>query len=101
MGIISEFRQFLEEYKVTALALAFIIGKAVNDLVWSLSNNVIMPFTEVLIPSGTWENASLSLGPVDIMWGPFLSALIYFVIIAFIVFLIAKFLLNEKEVKKR
>ncbi|MBD3398584.1 large conductance mechanosensitive channel protein MscL [Candidatus Micrarchaeota archaeon] len=90
MGIKEEIMEFLKEYKVIGLAVAFIIGAATNDLVKSLVDNVFMPLVGPLIPGGGWETATVALGPVVIRWGPFLSSLIYFIIIAIVVFLIAK-----------
>lgn len=99
MKILEEFREFLKEYKIVSLALAFIIGTASTSLVSSLVDNVIMPFVSPFIAGGGWQEAVLVLGPVSIKWGSFLSELVSFVILAFVVFIIAKKLLKEK-VKK-
>jgi large conductance mechanosensitive channel len=104
MGIISEFRAFLEEYKVVGLAVAFIIGAAVTALVQSLVNDIIMPVVNpVLSATGSdWKNASLDVGSqVSIKYGAFLGNLINFIILAFIVFMIAKYVLGEKKVTKK
>jgi len=58
MSMIQEFKEFLNEYKVIGLAVAFIMGAAVNDLVKSLVNNIIMPFVGILIPGGAWQISS-------------------------------------------
>lgn len=99
--LLKEFREFLKEYKVIGLAVAVIIGFAANTLVKSLVDNIVMPIITPFIPNGAWETATWTLGPVVIGWGPFLSALIYFLIIAWVVFLIAKFVLKEEKVSKR
>jgi large conductance mechanosensitive channel len=101
MGIISEFRDFLNEYKVMGLAVAFIIGGAITALVQSLVNDLIMPIIAVLLPSGTWQTAVLSIGPIKLGVGSFLAALINFVIIAFVVFMIAKYVMKEEKVSKK
>jgi large conductance mechanosensitive channel len=101
MGIVKEFKDFLNEYKVVGLAVAFIIGAAVNDLVKSLVQNIIMPLVNPLLPAGGWETATIAIGPFVISWGPFLSALINFTILAFVVFMIAKFVLKEEKVSKK
>jgi large conductance mechanosensitive channel len=101
MGIISEFKEFLMEYKVVGLAVAFIMGAAATTLVQSLVNNIIMPIVGVLQPGGNWQTAVLELGPVKLMWGAFLSSMINFVIIAFVVFMIAKLVLKEEKVAKK
>lgn len=101
MGFVQEFKDFLTEYKVMGLAIAFIMGAAITTLVQSLVNNVIMPVVGVLIPGGTWETATFALGPVIIGWGAFLAALINFLIIAVVVFLLAKIVLKEAKVTKK
>jgi large conductance mechanosensitive channel len=101
MGIWSEFSNFLKEYKVVGLAVAFIMGAAVNDLVKSLVNNIIMPFINPLLPAGDWQTSTVVVGPFDFGLGAFLSSLIYFIIIAFVVFMIAKKVLGEEKVTKK
>jgi large conductance mechanosensitive channel len=101
MGVKGEFMEFLKEYKVVGLAVAFIIAAAINDLVKSLVDNVIMPLVNPLIPGGGWETATVALGPFVIGWGAFLASLIYFLIIALVVFVIAKKVLKEEKVAKK
>jgi len=59
-----------------------------------------MPLITPFIPNGAWETATFSMGPIVIGWGAFLGALINFIIIAFVVFLIAKYALKEEKVTK-
>ena len=101
MGLIQEFMEFLKEYKVLPLAIAFIIGGAATVLVQSLVNDIVMPFVGALIPGGDWKTSTVDIGPVKFGVGPFLSALINFVIIAFVVFAIAKAVLKEEKVAKK
>lgn len=101
MKIIKEFMDFLREYKVVGLAIAFIMGVAATALIKSLVDNVIMPIVTPFIPGGAWKTATFALGPVVIGWGPFLGELINFVIIAFVVFMIAKIVMKEAKVSKR
>jgi large conductance mechanosensitive channel len=101
MGIIQEFKDFLQEYKVVGLAVAFIMATAATGLVQSLVNNIIMPVVGAVIPGGDWQTATFAVGTIMIGWGAFLGALINFVILAFVVFLIAKMVLKEEKVAKK
>jgi large conductance mechanosensitive channel len=101
MGWVSEFKDFLKEYKVMGLAIAFIMALAANTLVKSLVDNIIMPLVGPLIPGGIWQTAVWTIGPFAIGWGPFLAALINFIILAFTVFLIVKLLIKEDKPKKK
>jgi len=101
MKIFSEFMEFIKEYKVAALAIAFIMGAAATALVKSLVDNIIMPIITPFIPGGAWKTATFALGPMVIGWGPFLGEVINFAIIAFVVFMIAKIILKEEKVTKK
>ena len=97
MTIIAEFLEFLKEYKVVALAIAFIIGAAATTLVKSFVDNLIMPCVSVLTPSGDWKEAVLTIGPVQLGIGPFIAECINFIIIALVVFMIAKYVMKEQK----
>ncbi|MEM4271874.1 MAG: MscL family protein [Candidatus Pacearchaeota archaeon] len=101
MKIIKEFMDFLREYKVVGLAIAFIMGVAATALIKSLVDNIIMPIITPFIPDGAWKTATFALGPIVLSWGAFLGELINFVIIAFVVFIVAKFVMKEEKVSKR
>jgi len=97
MGFLKEFKEFLNEYKVMALAVAFIIGIAAADLIQSLVNNIIMPVIASFIPGGAWEEATFSLGPAMIRWGAFVSSVINFLIIALVVFMVARRVMKQEK----
>lgn len=101
MGLISEFKEFLYEYKVIPLAIALIMGIASTAFIKSFVDNIVMPIITPFIPGGAWKTATLEIGPVVLGWGAFLGELINFIIIAFVVFLIAKMVLKEEKVEKK
>jgi large conductance mechanosensitive channel len=77
MGIISEFKAFLDEYKIMGLAIAFIIGAALTALVTSLVSDIIMPLINpILSATGSdWKSASLNMGSeVSVKYGSFWAA---------------------------
>jgi large conductance mechanosensitive channel len=99
-GIVGEFMEFLMKYQVIGLAVAFIIGAAATKMVTAAVNDIIMPVIAVLIPGGDWKKTELVLGPVKFLVGDFAGAIIDFVIIALVVFLIVKFMMKEDATKK-
>ncbi|MFH1649227.1 MAG: MscL family protein [Candidatus Woesearchaeota archaeon] len=101
MGMMKEFKEFLSEYKVMGLAVAFIIAVAATALVKSLVDNIIMPIVTPFIPGGAWQTATFSLGPIVIGWGAFVGQVINFIVIALVVFLIAKKVMKEEKVAKK
>ncbi|MBI2146476.1 MscL family protein [Candidatus Woesearchaeota archaeon] len=100
MKVVSEFKEFLKEYKVLALAIAFVMGAASTAMIKSLVDQIIMPLVTPFVPGGAWKTAAFSWGPFVIGWGQFLGELINFIIIALVVFLIVKKLMKEESEKK-
>ena len=64
MKILKEFKEFLDEYKIIGLAVAFIIGVAATSLIKSLVDNVIMPIITPFIPNDAWQEATFSIGKI-------------------------------------
>ena len=85
-----EFMDFLNKYGVIGLAVAFIIGGAAGTLVSAMVNDLLMPLINPLLQGGEWQKAELVLGPVRLLVGHFVGALINFIIIAFVVFVLMK-----------
>jgi len=85
-GLWAEFIDFLSKYKVLGLAVAFILGLYLGQLVQALVSDLIMPIITLAMPGVQWE--TISLGPFTV--GHFIGALITFIIVAFVVFLIVK-----------
>ena len=101
MKILQEFREFLKEYKIVGLTIAFVMGVASTSLIKSLVDNMVMPAITGFIPGAGWRTATFSVGPVVIGWGAFLGDLLNFVIIAFLVFIVVKKVLKEDKAKKK
>src|ERR1700761_2176096 len=90
MGIIKDFKAFIMRGNVVDLAVAVVIGAAFAAIVSSLVDNVITPLllTPALKFAKLDDIDGLKWGAVK--YGLFLAAIIKFVIIAFILFLIIK-----------
>jgi len=90
MGMIKEFKDFVLRGNVVDLAVAVVIGAAFNAIVSSLVDNVITPLllTPALKAANLQDIDKLAWGAVK--YGSFLAAIIKFIIIAFILFLIVK-----------
>ncbi|CAD0001644.1 MAG TPA: large conductance mechanosensitive channel protein MscL [Flavobacterium sp.] len=98
MGFVSEFKEFATKGNVIDLAVGVIIGAAFNKIVSSLIDDVITP----LILKPALEAAHLSsieqlTAFGGIKYGMFLSAVINFIIVAFVLFLIIKGINNLKK----
>jgi large conductance mechanosensitive channel len=85
-GLWAEFMDFLSKYKVMGMAVAFIVGLYLGALVKALVDDLVMPIIELAAPDTNWEE--LLVGPFRI--GHFIGALITFVIIMFVIFVLVK-----------
>lgn len=97
--MVDEFRNFIARGNVLDLAVGVIIGGAFQKIVSSLTDNLISPilgcFSEV-----DFSGLVLHVGKLNLKYGAFLTDVINFVIMAFIVFLIVKLMnrfLEKKE----
>lgn len=97
-GFLAEFMKFLREYKVIGLAIAVIVGGAVNKLVTALVNDIVMPLLSAAIPSGNWREITLQIGRGELVIGNFIGAVVDFVVIALVVFAFYKFVLKQEKV---
>lgn len=84
-GIMNEFVAFISNYKVLGLAVAFILGIYIGQVVQALVSSLIMPLVKIVYApiDPTGDTYVLSAGPI-------IDSLITFVIVAFVVFLIVK-----------
>ncbi|MDP4012469.1 MAG: MscL family protein [Candidatus Nanoarchaeia archaeon] len=90
MGLIKEFGDFLHKYEVLGIAIAFVIATASINLINSFVSDIVLPSILPFIPADDWAGATFNIGPVALHWGSFVAQLINFLIIALVVFLIAK-----------
>lgn len=105
----SGFRAFLLKSNALALALAVIVGNALGAVVNSMVKDVIMPplglllgrvdFSSLYIDLSGQSHASLKAaqdaGAATINYGLFLNSVVSFVVVAFVVFLMARALIRE------
>ena len=106
MGMVSEFKEFIAKGNVLDLAVAVIIGAAFATIVGSLTTDLIMPLVgavfggmdfsdKYIVLSGAVEpgmslEAARAAGANVFAWGAFVSTLINFLILAFIIFLLVR-----------
>ena len=86
MGMISEFKEFALKGNMFDVAIGIIIGGAMGTVIASLVGDVIMPIVGQV--GGTPDFSTLKLGPILI--GKFINALIAFLVLAWVVFMLGK-----------
>ena len=90
MSMGSEFKEFINQGNVMDLAIGVIIGAAFQKIVDSLVNDILMPIVGMFVGADFASlHAEVATG-VFVKYGAFIQAIINFVIIAFVVFMIVK-----------
>lgn len=107
MSFVKEFKQFAMKGNVVDLAVGVIIGAAFGKIVDSVVNDLIMPIVSAIIGSPDFSNLYLVIkgdvakglaladarkvnGAVIFAYGNFLTVLLNFILLAFIIFLMVK-----------
>jgi large conductance mechanosensitive channel len=104
MGFVSEFKEFISKGNVLDLAVGVIIGSAFGKIVTSLTDDIIMPILSVFTSGIDFKEKFFALNgqhydtlkaaqdakAAVVSYGNFLNAVIYFLIIAFIIFWVVK-----------
>jgi large conductance mechanosensitive channel len=88
--MLRDFKNFLTKDNFIALAIAVVLGGAVGKVVQALVDDFIMPIVAASTPGGDWQKATWDVGPMKFGIGDFASVLLNFIIIAFVVWRIAK-----------
>ena len=88
-GLIGEFKEFIAQGNVMDMAVGIIIGTAFTAIVNSLVEDIIMPIVAIATPGGL-EGLTAQIGEATLTYGHFLMAVIDFLIIAFVVFMMVK-----------
>ena len=99
MGMLKEFKEFTMRGNVIDLAVAVIIGGAFTAIVNSLVNDIIMPLVGVLLGGVDFASIVITVGSAEIGVGKFIQAIINFLIIAWVVFLMVR-AINRVNKKK-
>jgi len=111
MGMLKEFKEFAMKGNLVDIAVAFVMGAAFNKVVSAFTGGLIAPLVGMLTGKDLSQNkwvikaevkdaAGVVTQPeVALLWGSFLTAVIDFLIVAFVMFLIIKGInsLRKKE----
>jgi large conductance mechanosensitive channel len=89
-GFVAEFKAFAMKGNVIDLAVAVVIGAAFGKIVSSLVDNIITPLIGLLMGGVDFSGLSYTVGDAVVTYGMFIQAIIDFVIVAFVIFLVIK-----------
>lgn len=97
MGMLKEFKEFAMKGNIVDLAVAVIIGGAFGKIVMALTESLIMPIIAMLLGKGGISEVSFTAGKTVFPIGIFLQAVIDFILIAFVLFLVIKAMNSAKK----
>ena len=113
--VVNEFKEFISKGNVMDLAVGVIIGGAFSAIVTSLVNDIIMPVISLITGGIDFTNWFISLdgskystlaeaqaaGASVLAYGSFIQAIIYFLILAFVIFMLVKGVNKMTRKKKK
>ena len=88
--MLNEFKAFIARGNVLDLAVGVVIGTAFTAIVTSLVDDLINPLIGLIVGGVDFRGLSFGLGDAQFMYGNFITAIIKFLIVAWVVFLIVK-----------
>lgn len=98
--MINEFKKFIARGNVLDLAVGIIVGGAFSSIVTSLVNNIFTPLIGLILGGIDFSNLSITFRDTKIMYGAFIQSVIDFLIVAFCLFIVVKFV-NRITTKKK
>ncbi|THV61355.1 large-conductance mechanosensitive channel protein MscL [Flagellimonas alvinocaridis] len=111
MGFLKEFKDFAMKGNLVDIAVGFVMGAAFNKVVSSFTGGIVSPLIGLLfnsdfndlkyvITEGTVNDAGETVGEIAVLYGAFLTNVIDFLIVAFVMFMIVKGVNKMKKKKE-
>ena len=99
--MLKEFKDFAMKGNLVDIAVAFVMGAAFNKVVSSFTGGIVSPLIGLIFKSdfkdlkyvitpGTMNDAGETVGEVAVLYGDFLTSLVDFIIVAFVMFMLIK-----------
>ncbi len=101
MGMLKEFKEFAMKGNLVDIAIGFVMGAAFKSVVTSFTGGIVSPLIGMIFKSdfkdlkwileeGTMDEAGKVTGEVAVLYGDFLTNVIDFIIVAFVMFMLVK-----------
>ena len=88
--MVKEFMDFVKRGNVLDLAVAVIIGGAFGAIIGSLVDDIIMPLVGIIIGGIDFTSLSLNVNEAAVTYGNFIQAVVNFLIVALVIFLLVR-----------
>ena len=108
MGMLKEFKDFAMKGNLVDIAVGFVMGAAFKSVVTSFTGGIVSPLIGLIFNSnfkdlkyiakeGVANDAGEVIGEVAILYGDFLTNVIDFIIVAFVMFMMIKAINKTKK----
>ena len=97
--MLKEFKEFAMKGNIMDLAIGVVIGGAFQKIVNSLVNDIIMPGISIITGKVDFSDMVLTVGSASIKYGNFITSIVDFLIIAFSIFLVIRYINKLNKVK--
>ena len=88
--MLREFKAFIMRGNLIDLAVAFVLGVAFASLVTAFTNAIVSPLIGLVVGEASLSSLSFSIGKATFFYGAFLDAVINFILVALVLFLVVK-----------
>lgn len=89
-NFIKEFKEFIAKGNAMTMAIGIIIGGAFTAIVNSLVNDIFMPLLGIVLGGVNFKGITLTVGHATLFVGNFIQAIITFILIALVIFLMVR-----------
>jgi len=101
MGMLKEFKEFAMQGNLIDIAVGFVMGAAFKQVVTSFTGGIVSPLVglifkadfkdlKLIVKEGVADEAGKITGEVAVLYGDFVTNVIDFIIVAFVMFVIVK-----------
>jgi large conductance mechanosensitive channel len=101
MRMFAEFRKFIAKGNVIDLAVAVILGAAFTAIVTSLTQDIIMPLIGMVLGGVDFTTLTIQVGEATLAYGLFIQAIINFLLIALVLFMMVHSINKMQERSKK
>lgn len=88
--MLKEFKEFIAKGNALQMAVGIVIGSSFTAIVNSIVNDLIMPLVGIISGGVDFSRLAITVGEATFAYGNFIQAVINFLIIAFVLFIIVK-----------
>lgn len=99
--MLKEFKDFISRGNVVDMAVGVVVGGAFTSIVNSLVKDILMPLIGIITGGIDFSSLAITVGEASINYGQFIQNIIYFLIVAWVIFLIVKAINKMRNAGKK